>query len=188
MGFIELALIATGVSMDAFAVALCTGVSIKKASANNIFTVGLYFGIFQAVMPLIGYYLGAQFADKITAIDHWIVFILLSLIGSKMIKDSFSKDDCTSEQEASLKFKDMLPLSLATSIDALAIGVSFSFLQVRIVPAVVFIGITTLLLSMGAVKIGNVFGIRFRAKAEFAGGLILVLMGIKILVEHTGLI
>ena len=188
MNLFELLLTAGGLSMDAFAVAICTGLSLQRISFKKSLTVGLYFGIFQAVMPLIGYLLGSQFADKITAFDHWIAFALLVIIGVKMIKESFAKQKCEACEEASLKFKEMLPLALGTSIDALAAGISLAFLKVRIIPAVSIIGIITLVLSMAGVKIGNVFGLKFKAKSEIAGGIILVLMGLKILLVHTGII
>lgn len=191
MGFPELFLIALGLSMDAFAVAICAGLSMKKLSLKKSLIVGLYFGGFQGVMPLAGYLVGSYFSYAILDFDHWIAFVLLSLIGGKMIIESFKEEgfpDSKSPSEASLKPSQMLPLSIATSIDALAVGVSFSFLQVSIVPAVSFIGITTLALSMVGVKIGNAFGMRFKSKAELAGGLILVLMGLKILLEHLGIL
>ncbi|HOQ09568.1 MAG TPA: manganese efflux pump MntP family protein [Syntrophomonadaceae bacterium] len=189
MGFLELFLIAVGLSMDAFAVAVCTGLSMQQRSLKKSMIVGLYFGSFQAVMPLIGYFLGSQFADKIVELDHWVAFILLAFIGARMIKESFEKDniDCIDciEEEVSLDFKTMFPLAVATSIDALAVGISFAFLSVRILPAVTFIGVTTFLLSMLGVRIGNVFGARFEKKAELLGGVILILIGLKILLEHT---
>jgi len=208
MSFPELLLIAVGLSMDAFAVAVCAGLTMPKVTIKKSLIVGLYFGIFQAAMPLIGYMLATQFADKITAFDHWIAFALLSFIGGKMIMGSFKKEGCSDREcptetctdrecpggerpdtkETSLKPAKMLPLALATSIDALAVGVSFAFLKVDIVPVVLSIGITTLILSMAGVKIGNVFGTRFKSKAELTGGIILVLMGLKILFEHTGII
>jgi len=208
MSFTELILVAIGLSMDAFAVAICAGLTMPKTTIKKSLIVGLYFGIFQAVMPLIGYMLATQFADKITAFDHWIAFGLLCFIGGKMIVGSFKKEGCHDREcpaetctdrecpggerpetkETSLKPAKMLPLALATSIDALAMGVSFAFLKVDIVPAVLSIGIITLILSMAGVKIGNVFGTRFKSKAELVGGIILVLMGLKILFEHTGII
>jgi putative Mn2+ efflux pump MntP len=184
MNLLELFLIAVGLSMDAFAVALCTGLTMNRFRVRKALIVGLYFGIFQAGMPLIGYLLGSTFADKIMDFDHWIAFILLGIIGGKMIWESFSPPDCNPEEEASLKCRDMLPLAVATSIDALAVGISFAFLKVAIVPSVLLIGVVTLVLSMLGVKLGNVFGSRFRAKAELAGGIILVLLGVKILLEH----
>jgi len=203
MNLLELFLIAVGLSMDAFAVALCSGLSMPKVTIKKALIIGLYFGLFQAVMPLIGYMLATQFADYIIAFDHWVAFALLCIIGGKMIVESFKKDgcadrecpaetctdrECPKKKEASLKPAAMLPLAIATSIDALAVGISFAFLDVNIVPAVLSIGIITLILSMLGVKIGNIFGIKFKSKAELAGGIILVLMGLKILFEHMGVI
>jgi putative Mn2+ efflux pump MntP len=186
MGVMELFVIAVGLSMDAFAVAVCKGLSIQKVRLKDALTVGLYFGAFQAAMPLIGYYIGVQFADYITAFDHWIAFALLGLIGGKMIKGSLA--DCCPEEagDASLSPKAMLPLAVATSIDALAVGVSFAFLSVRIAPAVSLIGITTLVLSMLGVVVGKGAGARFKTKAELVGGIVLALIGVKILLEHYG--
>lgn len=203
MNLLELFFIAIGLSMDAFAVALCLGLTMKKVTVKKALIVGLYFGLFQAAMPLIGYLIGTQFADKVVAFGHWVAFILLCLIGGKMIAESFKKEqcpdrecpvgkcsdrECPGKQEASLKFKDMLPLALATSIDALAVGISFAFLKVNVIPAILSIGIITLVLSMFGVKIGNLFGAKFKSKAELAGGIILVIMGLKILLEHIGFI
>ncbi len=195
MGLLELFIIAFGLSMDAFAVAVCTGLSMRRVTFKKALTVGLYFGVFQAGMPLAGYLLGVRFADKIEAIDHWVAFALLGFIGAKMFIDGFKEArsgadeaQCTTADEPSLSPATMLPLAVATSIDALAAGVSFAFLHVQIVPAVAFIGIITLALSMAGVKIGNVFGAKFQSRAEMTGGVILVLMGIKILLEHTGVI
>lgn len=183
----ELFLIAVGLSMDAFAVAICTGLSMKRFSMKKALTVGLYFGVFQAAMPLIGYIVGSQFADKITAYDHWIAFVLLLLIGGNMIKESLSKDcETCADEEEPLTPKKMLPLAVATSVDALAVGVSFAFLKVEIIPAISFIGVITLVLSVAGVKIGNMFGLKFKSKAEFAGGVILIIIGLKILLEHIG--
>lgn len=209
MSLIELFLIAVGLSMDAFAVSICIGLAMPTATLKKATIVGLYFGVFQAAMPLIGYLLGSRFADHIVSIDHWIAFVLLGLIGGKMIIGSFKHEGCPDRvcpqdacactdrqcpngeppkrEEASLKPAKMLPLAVATSIDALAVGISFAFLKVEVVPAVSFIGIVTLVLSMGAVKIGNVFGAKFKSKAELVGGAILVLMGLKILLEHVSL-
>lgn len=183
MSFIGLFIIAVGLSMDAFAVSICKGLSMQNMSWKNALIVGLYFGSFQAGMPLIGYLLGSQFKDAITSIDHWIAFILLGVIGFNMIREAMSKEEeC---MDCSLNPQNMIMLSVATSIDALAVGVTLAFLKVQILPAVSFIGVTTLLLSIMGVKVGNVFGIRFKAKAELAGGIILILMGVKILLEHT---
>lgn len=182
MSLFELFLIAVALSMDAFAVAVCKGLSMRTMNRRHALIVGLYFGGFQALMPALGYVLGIRFQDAITAYDHWIAFILLSLIGANMIKEALNpeEDSC----DASVAFKDMVVLAVATSIDALAVGVTFAFLRVRILPAVSFIGVVTFLLSIAGVKVGNVFGVRYKAKAELAGGGILIAMGIKILVEH----
>ena len=192
MSLIELFILALGLSMDAFAVSICKGLSMRKITLKNSGIVGLYFGGFQAGMPLIGYFLGLQFKDYIMSVDHWIAFILLGYLGLKMIQEALSKDDgdiesIQSEKEM-LRFKNMSVLAIATSIDALAVGITLAFLQVNIVPAVTFIGIVTFLLSMVGVKIGNVFGVKYKSKAEFAGGIILIGMGIKILLEHIGII
>lgn len=185
MNILDLFIMAVGLSMDAFAVSVCKGLSVKKLSAGHMMITGLYFGGFQAGMPLLGYFLGRQFQSLITEIDHWIAFILLALIGMNMIRESLGKEE--EEMNDSFSFHEMFPLAIATSIDALAVGVTFAFLQVDIVPAVSFIGIITFMLSAVGVKIGNVFGSRFKSKAEFLGGMVLVLMGIKILLEHLGI-
>jgi len=189
MTFIELFFLAVGLSMDTFAVAICAGLTMTQAVLQKSLVIGLYFGAFQAAMPLIGYSIGTQFADKILAYDHWIAFALLCFLGGKMIAGSFKKGGYSGgerpdEKEFSPSPARMLPLALATSIDALAVGVSFAFLRVNIVPAVLFIGITTLIISMFGVKIGQIFGTRHKSKAEFVGGVILVLIGLKILLEH----
>ena len=187
MSLPELFILAVALSMDAFAVAICIGLTLPKATVKSAVIVGAYFGIFQAVMPLAGYLVASMFADKIVAYDHWIAFALLCFLGGKMIYESFNKEDSTTTG-TSLSPAKMLPLAIATSIDALAVGVSLAFLRSAIVPAVIFIGIVTFALSMAAVKIGNVFGTRFKSKAELAGGIILVLIGVKILLEHLGII
>lgn len=185
MGFLELFLIAVGLSMDAFAVAICKGLSVRKLKLSHMLITGAYFGVFQAVMPIVGYYLGQTFESYITSFDHWMAFVLLSLIGANMIRESFSKEE--EEQNASFSFKTMLPLAVATSIDALAVGVTFGLMQgVNIFSAVGLIGVTTFVFSFVGVKIGNVFGSKYKSKAELAGGIILILMGIKILLEHLG--
>jgi putative Mn2+ efflux pump MntP len=181
----ELLVIALGLSMDAFAVSICIGLSLKEIRLKQAWIVGLYFGGFQALMPLLGYLAGSRFAERIAAYDHWIAFVLLALIGGRMIKESASKNCPVIPREGALSARRMLPLAIATSIDALAVGVSFAFLQVRIGPAVVCIGLITLTLSMAGIKLGRLFGDRWKAKAELAGGIVLVLMGIKILLEHT---
>lgn len=198
MGLVELFILAVGLSMDAFAVSICKGLCLKKVSIKECGKVGLYFGGFQGGMPLIGFILGAQFKDYISSIDHWIAFVLLSFIGINMIRESMEKDsECEvanlaetaigEEEVNELGFKSMVILAIATSIDALAVGITFAFLQVDIIPAVSFIGIVTFVLSAIGVKIGNVFGTKYKSKAEFAGGSILILMGIKILFEHLGI-
>lgn len=183
MSLLELLIIAVGLSMDAFAVSICKGLCLSKMNWKIAGITGLYFGGFQMGMPLVGYLLGYQFKDAIASFDHWIAFLLLGLIGLNMIRESFEpkEEECT---QCSLDPKNMIFLSLATSIDALAVGVTLAFLQVQILPAVSLIGITTLCISMVGVKIGNVFGSRFQSKAEFIGGMILILMGIKILIQH----
>jgi len=182
MSLTELFILAIGVSMDAFAVAVCKGLSIKRLNWRHAVLTGLYFGGFQAAMPLIGYLLGSHFKDAIASFDHWIAFFLLAAIGFSMIRESCSKEE--EELDSSLDFKTMSVLALATSIDALAVGVTLSFLSVRIVPAVSFIGIITFFLSAAGVKAGHIFGTRYRSKAEFCGGVILILIGLKILIEH----
>ena len=184
MGFAELLLLAVGLSMDAFAVSVCKGLATGKVRWRHMLCVGIWFGGFQALMPTLGYLLGAAFQAYITAVDHWVAFVLLAFIGGNMIKESFSKEEsCT---DASFGFKTMLLMALATSIDALAVGVTFALLpDVDLGAAVGCIGITTFLLSGVGIKVGSVFGSRCRAKAQLAGGVILVLIGLKILVEHV---
>ena len=184
MGLIELFLIAVGMSMDAFAVSVCKGLAMPKCTFKKAAIVGLWFGGFQALMPAIGYVLGAQFQETIASIDHWIAFVLLALIGGNMIHEALDNDE--EEADASLDVKTMFLLAVATSIDALAIGITFAFLKVNIIPAVCFIGIVTFIISFAGVKIGNVFGARYKNKAEIVGGVILILLGLKILLEHLG--
>ena len=184
MGLIELFLIAVGLSMDAFAVSVCKGLAMPKCTFKKAASVGFWFGGFQALMPAIGYILGAQFQEAIASIDHWIAFVLLALIGGNMIHEALDNDE--EEADASLDVKTMFLLAVATSIDALAIGITFAFLKVNIIPAVCFIGIVTFIISFAGVKIGNVFGARYRNKAEIVGGVILILLGVKILLEHLG--
>ena len=186
MSLLTLFVTAVGLSMDAFAVAICKGLAMKKLSWKKALIIGLWFGGFQALMPTIGYLLGTRFESYVTAIDHWIAFVLLALIGANMVKESFSKEEESSND--SVDFKTMFLLAIATSIDALAVGVTYAFLQVRIVPAVSFIGVITFTLSIVGVKIGNVFGLKYKSKAELTGGIILIVMGIKILLEHLGLL
>ena len=184
MGLIELFLIAVGLSMDAFAVSVCKGLAMPKCTFKKAAIVGLWFGGFQALMPAIGYILGAQFQEAIASIDHWIAFVLLALIGGNMIHEALDNDE--EEADASLDVKTMFLLAVATSIDALAIGITFAFLKVSIIPAVCFIGIVYFIISFAGVKIGNVFGARYKNKAEIVGGVILILLGLKILLEHLG--
>lgn len=184
MDLIELFLIAVGLSMDAFAVSVCKGLAMPKCTFKKAAIVGLWFGGFQALMPAIGYVLGAQFQEAIASIDHWIAFVLLALIGGNMIHEALDNDE--EEADASLNVKTMFLLAVATSIDALAIGITFAFLKVNIIPAVCFIGIVTFIISFAGVKIGNVFGARYKNKAEIVGGIILILLGLKILLEHLG--
>ncbi len=181
MGLWELFILAVGLAMDAFSVAVCKGLSVCQVKKKHVLTTGLYFGAFQALMPAAGYLLGTGFQAQIQKIDHWIAFILLSLIGVNMIRESRSEAECL---DGCFGPKAMLPLAVATSIDALAVGVTFAFLKVQIVPAVSFIGIVTFVISCAGVLIGNRFGAKYKSKAELAGGLVLVCMGVKILVEH----
>ena len=178
----ELLFLAIGLSMDAFAVAVCKGLSSKHFNQKHAVIIALYFGTFQALMPAIGYLLGSRFQQSITAYDHWIAFALLSHIGGSMIKESFDHETETSSP--SINFKEMLVLAIATSIDALAVGVTFAFLQVSLIPAISIIGITAFVMSFLGVKVGHVFGTKYKSKAEFAGGLILIVIGGKILIEH----
>lgn len=189
MGIIELLLIAIGLSMDAFAVSVCKGLAMKKVTLKELCIVGLWFGGFQALMPAIGHLLGSAFEKYITPIDHWVAFVLLVFIGANMIKEALSKDE--EEADDSLGFKTMLIMAIATSIDALAVGITFAFLIETIsylIFAISAIGITTFLLSALGVKIGNIFGVKYKSKAELAGGIILILLGIKILLEHLGML
>lgn len=190
MSFIEIILLAISLSMDAFAVALCKGLAIKKINFKNCLVVGAWFGIFQALMPFIGYLLGSTFADKITAVSHWIAFVLLAIIGGNMIKEAFERDEkCLDD---SLGFKTMIVMAIATSIDALAAGVSIAFTDYEpdwfVYITFIMIGIITFGLSAVGVKIGNIFGTKYKSKAEIAGGLILILLGLKILLEGLGVL
>ena len=227
MGLLELFILAIGLSMDAFAVSICKGLALPKINLKSAGIVGLWFGAFQALMPLIGYLLGVNFRSYIVSIDHWIAFVLLALIGANMIKEALSDDDEEEESEIRnlkrgpeegtigvcsldscsisptgqvalsradnrikeiLGFKTMFLLAVATSIDALAMGVTFAFLNVNIIPAISFIGVVTFTCSAIGVKIGNVFGLKYKSKAEIAGGVILILLGCKILIEHLGIL
>lgn len=187
MGFIELFLIAVGLSMDAFAVSVCKGLSVGKTKVKHYIITGLWFGGFQALMPTIGYFLGSAFEKYITAFDHWVVFVLLGFIGANMIRESLS--DEAEETDSSFGFKNMLLLAVATSIDALAVGITFALLpDVNILWAALLIGITTFTLSAVGIKAGSVFGTKYKSKAEMAGGIILIAIGLKILLEHLGVI
>ena len=188
MSLWELFIIAVGLSMDACAVSICKGLSVKKVTLGHAAICGGYFGIFQALMPVIGLVLGVQFKDLITGIDHWIALILLGLIGANMIREAISGDE--DEVDCSFCFRAMIPLAVATSIDALAVGVTFAVMDIgsNIVFAVLFIGTVTFLLSAIGVKIGNLFGTKFKSKAELFGGVVLVLMGLKIFLEDLGII
>ncbi len=181
MSIWEIIVIGIGLSMDAFAVSVCKGLSVRKIKPKHSLIAGAYFGGFQALMPVIGWLLGRQFESLIKSFDHWIAFVLLGLIGANMIREAFSEEE---NQNDSFSPKTMLPLAVATSIDALAVGVTFAFLDVSIVPAALCIGVTTFILSAAGIRTGAVFGARFQAKAEIAGGIVLILMGIKILIEH----
>ena len=190
MGFGELMLLAVGVSMDAFAVSICKGLAMKKATLKAGLTCGVWFGGFQALMPLIGFFLGTLFAEAIEAVDHWVAFILLGIIGINMLKEAFGKDDCGCEEhDADLSVKTMFIMAVATSIDALAVGISLAMAgNVNIVTAVALIGAFTCGFCTLGVKIGNVFGSKFEDKAQIAGGVILILLGTKILLEHLGIL
>ena len=182
MDLITLLTLAVGLSMDAFAVSVCKGLAMRKASIGKCTIIGLWFGGFQALMPTIGFFLGTQFKDQITSIDHWIAFVLLGLIGANMVKEALSDEE--EESDASLAVKEMFMLAVATSIDALAVGITFAFLNVHIVSAASIIGVCTFVISFAGVKIGNIFGTKYKSKAELAGGIILILLGFKILFEH----
>ncbi len=185
MGAIELILIAIGLSMDAFAVAVCKGLNMRKLNLKHGFIIALFFGMFQGLMPLLGWFLGSRFASYIESMDHWIAFILLLFIGGKMLYEAIKgEDDCCECCTFVLDIKELFVLSVATSIDALAVGISFAFFEINIIAAVSVIGAITLCLSFAGVVIGNKFGSKYEKKAEIAGGVILVLIGIKILTEH----
>ena len=186
MSFASVFLIGVSLSMDAFAVSICKGLSVGRVSPRHALTCGVWFGGFQALMPLLGWVLGSQFASYIQNIDHWVAFVLLALIGGNMIRESRDTDE--ENLSDSFSFATMLPLAVATSIDALAVGVTFAFLQVDIVPAVCFIGVTTFVLSCIGIKAGNVFGAKYKSRAELFGGVVLILMGLKILLEHLGVL
>lgn len=185
MSLWELFVIAVGLSMDAFAVAICKGLSVGRVRGSHAVTAGIYFGGFQMLMPLLGYLLGVRFQEIIAGVDHWIAFLLLGLIGANMIRESRGGEE---HVDSSFRPRSMLPLAVATSIDALTVGITFAFLQVEIVPAVTLIGLTTLVLSGVGVKAGGLVGERGKSRAELIGGLVLILMGCKILLEHLGIL
>lgn len=182
MNFLEILVIAIGLSMDAFAVSICKGLSVRKIEWKHVALVALWFGSFQAIMPVIGYYLGVGFTEVVSTVDHWIAFVLLSFIGGNMVKESFSKEPVSGN--ADFSFKTMFAMAVATSIDALAVGVSFAFLRANIWISVAVIGVITAVFSSVGIFIGNAFGSRYKSRAEFAGGVILIIMGLKILVQH----
>ena len=182
MDLLTLLTLAVGLSMDAFAVSICKGLAMREKVLGKGVIIGLWVGGFQALMPIIGFFLGTQFKDQITSIDHWIAFILLGLIGINMVKESLSDEE--ENADASIEIKEMFMLAVATSIDALAVGITFAFLNVHIVSAASMIGVCTFLISFAGVKIGNIFGTKYKSKAELAGGIILILLGFKILLEH----
>ena len=186
MSLIELFILAVGLSMDAFAVSVCKGLAVPKAAARECSLAGLWFGGFQALMPTIGYFLGRSFTRYIESVDHWVAFILLAVIGGNMIRESLgSEEECSN---GSMDPKEMFLLAVATSIDALAVGITFAFLQVEILPAVALIGCTTLILSALGVRIGALVGERFQSRAKLFGGLVLIAIGVKILLEHLGVL
>lgn len=186
MGLVELFILAVGLSMDAFAVSICKGLSLCRIQPKHMCIAGAWFGGFQALMPLIGYFLGSVFSEIITKYDHWVAFILLAIIGGNMIKESLEKD--ADSCDASMTMKSMFLLAIATSIDALAVGVTFAFLDVNIVPAVTFIGVVTFVCSAIGVKIGSIFGTKYKSKAELFGGIVLIIIGLKIFLEGFGII
>ena len=183
MSIIEIALIGVGLAMDAFAVSICKGLAMRRMNYKKAIIIAAFFGVLQALMPALGYVLGTTFANKIAAIDHWIAFILLALIGANMIKEALSSDDDEC-QDDSLRLGDLIMLSIATSIDALAVGITFAFFNVSLLLSVSMIGIITFIICVIGVKVGNVFGEKYKSKAELAGGLILIVMGAKILIDH----
>ena len=188
---IELFLLGVGLSMDAFAVSVCKGLGMRKLNKKQALIIGLYFGGFQALLPFVGWLLGSQVQKYITSIDHWIAFILLGFIGGKMMIEAvreWNEEEVVDVMDAPIDHKNMLVLAVATSIDALAVGITFAFLGTPIVEAITIIGITTMVISIAGVVVGNFFGSRYKSKAEFIGGLILVLLGLKILLEHLGIL
>ena len=188
MGFFELFLIGIGLSMDAFAVAICKGLGMERINKRDTLLLALFFGGFQALMPLTGYLLGSRFASYIERWDHWIAFVLLAFIGGNMIRESREQGEEEFEHGGSIRYRELFTLAVATSIDALAVGVSFAFLGVHIAPAVTLIGCTTFVLTLVGVWVGNLFGSRYKSRAELTGGIILILIGVKILLEHLGVL
>lgn len=190
MGFVELLLIGVGLSMDAFAVAICKGLGMSRLNMKQAAVIALFFGAFQAIMPFIGWAAGSWLADLITPIDHWVAFALLAFVGGKMLWDAFHEEDDENpdQMDAKLDLKELLMLAIATSIDALAVGITFAFLQTDIVPSVAIIGCTTFLISFAGVAVGHFFGARFEKPATIVGGVVLILIGLKILLEHLGVI
>lgn len=186
MGILGIFLVGISLAMDAFAVSICKGLSMKKIDWKKATIIGIYFGVFQAIMPVIGFFLGTTFYELVTKIDHWIIFILLTAIGTNMIKEAFGAEEGVNNDN--VDFKTMVLLALATSIDALAVGITFAFMQVNVWLAISVIGITTFVICLAGVKIGNKFGDKYESKAQIAGGIILILMGAKILLEHLGII
>ncbi len=190
MDFVELLLIGVGLSMDAFAVAICKGLGMSRLNMKQASVIALFFGAFQAIMPFIGWAAGSWLADLITPIDHWVAFVLLAFVGGKMLWDAFHEqdDDDPDEMDAKLDLKELLMLAIATSIDALAVGITFAFLQVSIVPSITIIGCTTFVISFAGVAVGHIFGARFEKPATIVGGVVLILIGVKILLEHLGVL
>ncbi|MDE6764535.1 MAG: manganese efflux pump MntP family protein [Oscillospiraceae bacterium] len=189
MSFLELFLIAVGLSADAFSVSVCKGLNMRKLNLKHAYVIALFFGVFQAVMPLLGYLLGTGFSEYIEKYDHWIAFVLLAFIGGKMAIEAIREKDGEAEEKTdTLSIGELTILAVATSIDALAVGITFAFLKVNILPSVLLIGVTTFALSLGGVLLGNRFGAKYKSKAEIAGGVILILIGLKILLEHLGII
>lgn len=189
--FIVLFLMGVGLSMDAFAVSICKGLAMRKVNKKQAFVIGLFFGGFQALMPFIGWALGGQFESYITSIDHWIAFVLLVVIGGNMVKEAVSEkggEDEVEQMDPPLDIKEMFILAIATSIDALAVGITFAFLNYPIVEAITIIGITTFVISIIGVYVGNFFGSKYKKRAEIVGGVILILLGVKILLEHLGIL
>lgn len=189
MSFLELFLIAVGLSADAFSVSVCKGLNMRKLNLKHAYVIALFFGVFQAVMPLLGYLLGTGFSEYIERYDHWIAFVLLAFIGGKMVLEAIREKEGKAEEKTdTLSIGELTILAVATSIDALAVGITFAFLKVNILPSVLLIGVTTFALSLGGVLLGNRFGAKYKSKAEIAGGVILILIGLKILLEHLGII